>query len=114
LFLQEKIKDIIIITNVWEIPGVRLLFDIIDTVTRQKLTATTNAAGLFDAPDPWSSLSDHCTKIPPALRGLGDAKLLTVTELIAHLTYDGNPLGWLEHGRIAGGRGLLGQATHMF
>jgi hypothetical protein len=72
-------------TNVWKIPGVRLLFDIIDTFTRQKLTATTNAAALFDAPDPWSSLSDHRTKIAPALRALGDAKLLTATELIAHL-----------------------------
>jgi hypothetical protein len=29
-------------------------------------------------------------------------------------TYDDNPLGWLAHGRIAGGRELLGQATHMF
>ena len=34
--------------NVWQIPGVRLLFDIIDTATKQKLTATTNAAALFD------------------------------------------------------------------
>jgi hypothetical protein len=72
-------------TNLWSIPGVRLLFDIIDTVTRQKLTATTNAAALFDAPDPWSSLSDHRTKIAPALHALGDTKLLTATALIAHL-----------------------------
>jgi len=27
------------------------------------------------------------------------------------MTYDDNPLGWLAHGRIAGGRWLLGQAT---
>jgi hypothetical protein len=72
-------------TNVWQIPGVRLLFDIIDTVTRQKLKVTTNAAALFDAPDLWSSLSDHRTKISPALRALGEAKLLTTMELIAHL-----------------------------
>ena len=72
-------------TNVWNIPGVQLLFDIIDTVTRQKLTATTNAAALFEAPDPWSSLSEHRTKVAPSLRALGDAKLLTATALIAHL-----------------------------
>jgi hypothetical protein len=69
-------------TNVWNIPGVQLLFDIIDTVTRQKLTATTKAAALFEAPDPWSSLSEHHTKIAPSLRALGDAKLLTATALI--------------------------------
>jgi hypothetical protein len=74
-------------TNVWKIPGVRLLFDIIDTVTRQKLIVTTNTAELFDAPDPWSSLSDHRTKIASALVALGatDAKLLPDTELIAYL-----------------------------
>jgi hypothetical protein len=71
--------------NVWQIPVVRLLFDIIDTATKQKLMATTNAAALFDVPDPWSSLSDHRTKIAPALRALTDAKLLTALELIAHL-----------------------------
>jgi hypothetical protein len=71
--------------NVWQIPGVRLFFDIIDTATKQKLTATTNAAALFDVPDPWSSHSDHRTKIAPALRALADAKLLTALELIAHL-----------------------------
>jgi hypothetical protein len=31
----------------------------------------------------------------------------------SHSTYDGNPLGWLAHGHIAGGRRLLGQSTHM-
>jgi hypothetical protein len=72
-------------TNVWNIPGVQLLFDIIDTVTRQKLTATTNAAALFEAPDCWSSLSEHRTKIAPSLRALGDAKLLTATVFIAHM-----------------------------
>ena len=74
-------------TNVWNIPGVRLLFDIIDTVTRQKLTAPTNAVALFNAPDPWSSLSDHHAKIAPAWRALGDAKILTAMTLIGHGPY---------------------------
>ena len=32
------------VKNIWCIPGVRLLFDIIDTVTRQKLTVTTSVS----------------------------------------------------------------------
>jgi hypothetical protein len=64
---------------------VRLLFDIIDTVTRQKLTATTSVSALFDTPNVWSSIADHREKIGPPLRALGESKLPTATALITHL-----------------------------
>ncbi len=55
------------VKNIWCIPGVRLLFDIIDTVTRQKLTVTTSVSALFDT----LSLAEHREKIGPPLRALG-------------------------------------------
>jgi hypothetical protein len=42
--LAYNVITVDMVTHVWSIPGVRLLFDIIDTVTRQKLTATTSIA----------------------------------------------------------------------
>jgi len=73
------------VTHVWSIPGVRLLFDIIDNVTRQKLTDTTSVASLFDTLNVWSSIAEHREKIGPSLRALGESKLPTATVLIAHL-----------------------------
>ena len=73
------------VKNVWSIPGVRLLFDIIDAATRQKLTATTSISALFDTPDVWLSIAMHREKIGPPLRSLGESKLQTAAALIAHL-----------------------------
>jgi hypothetical protein len=53
------------VKNVWSIPGVRLLFDIMDTITRQKLTATTSVSALFDTPNVWSSIAQHREKLGP-------------------------------------------------
>ena len=73
------------VKNIWCIPGVRLLFDIIDTVTRQKLTVTTSVSALFDTPSVWLSLAEHRDKIGPPLRALGASRLPTASALITHL-----------------------------
>ena len=62
-----------------------LFFDIIDTVTRQKLTATTNVSALVDTPHVWLSLAEHREKIGLPLRALGESKLQTAAALIVHL-----------------------------
>jgi hypothetical protein len=69
------------VKNIWCIPGVRLLFDIIDTVTRQKLTVTTSVSALFDTPSVWLSLAEHRDKIGPPLRALGASRLPTASDL---------------------------------
>ena len=68
-----------------EHPRVRQLFDIIDTVTRQKLTATTSVSALFDTPSVCLSLAEHREKIGPQLRTLGESKLQTAAALITNL-----------------------------
>ena len=73
------------VKNIWCIPGVRLLFDIIDTVTRQKLTVTSSVSALFDTPSVWLSLAEHRDKIGPPLRALGASRLPTASALITHL-----------------------------
>jgi hypothetical protein len=72
-------------TNLWSLPGVRLLWDVIDTVNKQKLTANTSAAALFEPPDVYSSIHEHNEKIGPALRALNDAKLASAAALLDHL-----------------------------
>jgi hypothetical protein len=81
--LAYNVITVDMVTHVWNIPGVRLLFDIIDTVTRQKLTVTTSVASLFDTPNVWSSIAEHREKIGPSLRALGESKLPTATALLA-------------------------------
>jgi hypothetical protein len=73
------------VTNLWSLPGVRLLWDVIDTVKKQKLTANTSAAALFEPPDVHSSIHQHKDKIGPALRALNDAKLASAAALLDHL-----------------------------
>jgi hypothetical protein len=72
-------------TNLWSLPGVRLLYNVIDTVNRQKLTANTSAAALFEPPDVFDSIHAHKDKIGPALRALNDAKLASASALLDHL-----------------------------
>jgi hypothetical protein len=72
-------------TNLWSLPGVRLLWDVIDTVNKQKLTANTSAGALFEPPDVYSSIHQHKDKIGPALRALNDAKLASAAALLDHL-----------------------------
>jgi hypothetical protein len=72
-------------TNLWSLPGVRLLWDVIDTVNKQKLTANTSAGALFEPPDVYSSIHEHKDKIGPALRALNDAKLASAAALLDHL-----------------------------
>jgi hypothetical protein len=72
-------------TNQWSLPGVRLLYDVIDTVNRQKLTANTSAAALFEPPDVFDSIHAYRDKIGQALRALNEAKLASAAALLDHL-----------------------------
>ena len=72
-------------TNLWSLPGVRLLYDVIDTVNRRKLTANTSAAALFEPPDVFDSIHVYKEKIGPALRALNEAKLVSAAALLDHL-----------------------------
>ena len=72
-------------TNLWSLPGVRLLWDVIDTVNKQKLTTNTSAAALSEPPDVHSLIHQHKDKIGPALRALNDAKLASAAALLDHL-----------------------------
>jgi hypothetical protein len=72
-------------TNLWSLPGVRLLWDVSSAVNKKKFTANTSAAALFEPPDVHSSIHQHKAKIGPALRALNDAKLASAAALLDHL-----------------------------
>ncbi len=57
----------------------------IDTVNKQKFTANTSTAALFEPPDVHSSIHQHKDKIGPAPRALNDAKLASAAALLNHL-----------------------------